>query len=256
MSTLEVHQIPVFDDNYIYLARYDDEGHCAAIDPADPSATLAALDELGWKLTHILNTHHHPDHTGGNTTLKEATGCTIVGSVGEADKTPGIDQQVREGDIVTLGDVTARVIETPGHTLGHIAYWIESGDALFCGDTLFSMGCGRVFEGTPPQMWSSLVKLRNLPDSTRIYCAHEYTAANAAFSLSIEPDNTDLKARVAEVTALREQGKPTVPSLIGEEKKVNPFLRADVAACQAAIAMDGQEPAAVFTEIRSRKDNF
>ncbi|MCW9034613.1 MAG: hydroxyacylglutathione hydrolase [Alphaproteobacteria bacterium] len=256
MSALDIHQIPVFSDNYIYLAKYDDNNNCVAVDPADPSATLAALDELGWNLTHILNTHHHPDHTGGNTTLKEAKGCTIVGSVGEAANTPGIDVEVQDGDALTLGGHKVKIIGTPGHTSGHISFWFEDALALFCGDTLFSMGCGRVFEGTPAQMWDSLKKLRELPDDTKICCAHEYTEANVAFSLSIEPDNADLKKRADEVAALRAEGKPTVPSRMGEEKKVNPFLRGDVAETQAAIGMAGQDATAVFTEIRHRKDVF
>ncbi len=256
MSALDIHQISVFNDNYIYLIKYDDKNNCAAVDPADPSATLAALDKLGWNLTHVLNTHHHPDHTGGNTTLKEAKGCTIVGSVGEAEKTPGIDVEVQDGDAINLGGHKVAIVDTPGHTSGHISFWFADALALFCGDTLFSMGCGRIFEGTPAQMWSSLKKLRAFPDDTKIYCAHEYTEANADFSLSIEPNNADLKARAAEVKSLRAQGKPTVPARLGDEKKVNPFLRGDIAETQAAIDMAGQDPVAVFTEIRHRKDVF
>ncbi len=256
MPELHIHQILVLDDNYVYLARDPDSGACAAIDPAVAAPVLRALGELGWKLTHILNTHHHGDHTGGNLEIKRATGCTVVGAAADAARIPGIDVRLGEGDTVTLGNATARVFEVPGHTRAHIAYWFEDSRALFCGDTLFALGCGRLFEGTAAQMWRSLGKLRALAGDTRVYCAHEYTNANADFALAMEPDNMALRKRADAVLALREAGKPTVPSTIAEERATNPFLRADVSDLQRAVGMAGQDPVSVFAEVRRRKDLF
>jgi hydroxyacylglutathione hydrolase len=256
MSALEIHRLPAFTDNYVWLFRYDDDGAAAVVDPAEAGVVFDALGDLGWRLSHILNTHHHPDHVGGNTALKEATGCTVVGAANDADRIPGIDVRVAEGDTVALGDHIAAVFEVPGHTRGHIAYHFAADRALFCGDTLFSLGCGRLFEGTPQQMWQSLLKLRALPDDTMVYCAHEYTNANADFALSVDPGNASLKARAEQVVRLREAGEPTVPSALGEEKRANPFLRADDRALQVAIGMSGADPATVFAEVRHRKDTF
>ncbi len=256
MAPLDIHQIPVLTDNYVYLARDPAGGACAAVDPAVAAPVLAALDRLGWRLTHVLNTHHHGDHVGGNLELKKATGCTIVGGRSDAGRIPGIDVAVSGGDIVELGTHTAQVLDVPGHTRGHIAYWFADSFALFCGDTLFSLGCGRLFEGTAGQMWSSLRKLRALPDDARVYCAHEYTNANADFALTVEPDNPDLQARADEVLALREAGKPTVPSTMAMERAANPFLRADDPALQSAAGLAGRDAVSVFAEIRSRKDRF
>ena len=256
MPELEILQIPVLNDNYVYLARDADSGACAAVDPAVAAPVLRALGERGWKLTHILNTHHHGDHTGGNLEIKRATGCTVVGAAADAARIPGIDVRLGEGDTVSLGTAGARVFEVPGHTRAHVAYWFEGSRALFCGDTLFALGCGRLFEGTAGQMWESLEKLRALPDHTRVYCAHEYTNANADFALTVEPDNAALKARADAVLALREAGKPTVPSTMAEERATNPFLRADVPDLQRAAGMEGQDPVSVFAEVRRRKDRF
>jgi len=256
MARLDIHQIPVLNDNYVYLARDAETGACAVVDPAVAKPVLQTLDELGWTLTHILNTHHHMDHVGGNLEIKAVTGCTVVGFADDAERIPGIDVRVQEGDSVALGNCTAQVFEVPGHTSGHIAYWFEDSDALFCGDTLFSMGCGRLFEGTPDQMWTSLGKIRGLPDATLIYCAHEYTNANADFALSVEPSNADLQARADEVIRLREAGRPTVPSTLGLERKTNPFLRADAPELLADAGLAGQDPVSAFAEIRRRKDNF
>ncbi|MBT3361061.1 MAG: hydroxyacylglutathione hydrolase [Rhodospirillales bacterium] len=256
MSNLEVHQVPVLSDNYVYLVRDPDTGSCAAVDPAVAEPVLQTLDRLGWKLTHIFCTHHHMDHIGGNLEVKQATGCTIVGAGADAGRIPGIDVEVGNGDLVELGGKTARVFEVPGHTSGHVAYWFENSQALFCGDTLFSLGCGRLFEGTADQMWESLSRLRGLPGETRIFCAHEYTNSNADFALSIDPNNPALKKRADEVLTLREAGKPTVPSTLADECAANPFLRADAPDLQRATGMEGRDAVEVFAEIRRRKDRF
>ena len=253
---LEVHQIPVLSDNYVYVARDPETGVCAAVDPAVAGPVLDALDRLGWSLTMILNTHHHHDHVGGNLELKKAKGCTIVGNRADARRIPGIDIGVGEGDEVAIGSQKARVIEISGHTVGHIAYWFEEARTLFCGDTLFALGCGRLFEGTPAQMWSSLAKLRDLPNDALVYCAHEYTQSNAAFALTVEPGNSALQARAEEVRALRAAGRPTVPSTMAEERATNPFLRADDEGLKRAAGLAGRDDVAVFAEIRRRKDMF
>jgi len=256
MAILDIHQIPVLNDNYIYLARDAEADCCACIDPAVAAPVLATLEKLGWHLTHILNTHHHGDHTGGNLEIKRATGCTIVGNRDDARRIPGLDVAVVEGDTVTIGTQTAEVIEVSGHTVGHIAYWFADSRALFCGDTLFALGCGRLFEGTPEQMWRSLGKLRALPGDARVYCAHEYTQANAAFALSVEPNNEALRDRARRVDALRAEGRPTVPSTIAEERATNPFMRADEDDLKSAAGLAGRDAVATFAEIRRRKDVF
>lgn len=256
MADLKVHQLPVLSDNYVYLVRDPTTEACAAVDPAVAEPVLNTLDRLGWKLTHIFCTHHHMDHIGGNIEVKKATGCTIVGAGGDAGRIPGIDVEVRNGDIVELGQKKARVFEVPGHTSGHVAYWFEDSQALFSGDTLFSLGCGRLFEGTAKQMWESLSRLRALPGETQVYCGHEYTNSNADFALSIDPGNQALKKRADEVQALREAGKASVPSTLAEERAANPFLRADAPDLQRATGMAGRDAVEVFAEIRRRKDRF
>ncbi|MCK5622210.1 MAG: hydroxyacylglutathione hydrolase, partial [Alphaproteobacteria bacterium] len=203
MAALEIHQIPVWDDNYVYLAHDAASASTAVIDPAEAETVLKAAEARGWNITHILNTHHHPDHVGGNLEIKQATGCTIVGARSDAGRIPGIDVQVGEGDTYEMGSATAKVFDVPGHTSGHIAYWFEESDALFCGDTLFALGCGRLFEGTAEQMWRSLDKFRALPGTTRVYCAHEYTQANARFAVTVDPENATLAVRVGEIDRLR-----------------------------------------------------
>ena len=227
MSKLEIHQIPVLNDNYLYLIKDIASDAVGIVDPAVAGPVLEKLDELGWKLTHILNTHHHMDHTGANLELKEKTGCVIAGSKSDASRIPGIDILLSEGDTFDFGTQKAKIFEVSGHTTGHIAYWFEGSNALFCGDTLFALGCGRLFEGTPAKMWESLSKLIKLPGETQIYCAHEYTLSNAEFALTVEPDNADLTGYVKTARNLREKDRPTVPSTIGAEKRNNPFMRAE-----------------------------
>ncbi len=253
---LEIHQIPVLSDNYIYLIHDPVSKDTAVVDPAVSEPVLAALAERGWQLTHILNTHHHGDHIGGNLELKAKTGCTIIGAKQDRHRIPGIDVTVGEGDTVRLAGAEARVFEVPGHTLGHIAYWFAESDALFCGDTLFAMGCGRLFEGTAEQMWHSLTKLKALPGGTRVFCAHEYTEANGRFALAVEPDNRALIARMKEVIKQRRHGQPTVPSTMAEEWATNPFLRSEQKVLQRAIGMENQAAVDVFAELRRRKNGF
>lgn len=256
MSVLEIHQIPVLDDNYVYLAHDPATGNTGVVDPAVVGPVMAAAAEKGWTITHILNTHHHGDHTGGNLEIKAKTGCTIVGPRADRDRIPGIDIEVGDGDTFVLGEASAQVFDVPGHTHGHIAFWFEESDALFCGDTLFALGCGRVFEGTMDQMWSSLSKLKALPGSARVYCAHEYTQANGRFALSVEPDNAALVARMADIDDKRTKGVPTVPSTLAEEWETNPFLRPDSDGLQQTIGLVGGDNASVFAETRRLKDNF
>lgn len=253
---LDIRQIPVLSDNFVYLMRDTVSGAVGVVDPAVAEPVLEEAKRLGWTITHILNTHHHPDHVGGNMEIKEATGCTIVGPGHDPDRIPGMDVEVKDGDTFMLGKAEAEVFFVPGHTRGHIAYWFKDDDALFCGDTMFSIGCGRLFEGTPQQMWTSLKRLRALPPATRVYCAHEYTESNIRFAVSVDPENEALRNREAEVKALRAAGKPSVPSLLGMEQAANPFLRADAPELAAAIGMKGRDPVDVFAEVRRRKDVF
>ncbi|MFQ3664806.1 MAG: hydroxyacylglutathione hydrolase [Sphingomonadaceae bacterium] len=222
-------RVPALSDNYVWLFGYA-PGVCAVIDPAVAEPVLDAARDQQLAITHILNTHWHPDHVGGNAAIKAATGCTIIGPAREAARIPGIDRPVDEGDTVELGAHSGRVLFVGAHTAGHIAYHFPSADALFCGDTLFAMGCGRLFEGTAEDMFAALGKLKALPPDTHVYCAHEYTLANARFAITVEPDNPALQQRHAEVRAARAAGKPTVPFRLSEELATNPFIRAATAA--------------------------
>ena len=256
MSGLVIHQFPCLADNYGFLVHDTATGATATIDTPDAVEINRQLNAKNWRLSDIFNTHWHSDHTGGNVALKRQWGCKISGPAGEAARIPGLDVALTEGDQVTLGDQAAAVWQTPGHTAGHIIFHFAKAKAAFVGDTLFALGCGRLFEGTPEQMWASLLALRALPDDTRIYCAHEYTEANAAFAITAEPGNPALKARYEQIKTLRRAGQPTVPTTIGVEKATNPFLRADIPAVQAAMNLEKAEASDVFAEIRRRKDAF
>lgn len=252
----EIRLFRCLSDNYGVLLHDGATGATASIDAPEAAPIENVLRETGWKLTDILVTHHHADHTQGIQALKDKHRCRVVAPAGEANKVPAVDQTVREGDTVKVGNLAANVIETPGHTLGHIAYWFHKEKVAFVGDTLFSIGCGRVIEGTPEQMWNSLKKLRDLPDDTRVYCGHEYTLANIKFALSIDKDNPVLTAREAQAVRQVEEGTPTIPVTVGDEKLANPFLRADVADLAVDIGLAGKPPAEVFAEIRARKNRF
>jgi len=241
-------------DNYGVLLHDPDQGSTAAIDAPEAAPIEAALKATGWRLTDILVTHHHADHTDGIAALKERYRCRVVAPLGEAARIPLVDETVREHDKVRVGALEGSVLETPGHTAGHISYVFPADKLAFVGDTLFSIGCGRVIEGTPEMMWQSLLKLRGLPDDTRIYCGHEYTAANIRFAKTIEPANAALNARAREVDTLLAAHKPSIPSTIGEEKAANPFLRADVPAVASAVGLAGEPAWKVFAEIRERKN--
>ena len=256
MAQLRIEQIPVLSDNYVYLVHEPQAGVTGAIDPAVAGPVLDRLGARGWKLDWILSTHHHADHTAGNLELKQSTGCQIVGPKADAARIPGIDRGLAEGDRFRLGNAEAVVYETPGHTSGHISYWFEQARALFCADTLFSLGCGRLLEGTPELMWRSLSKFAPLPDDAVVYCAHEYTQSNARFALSVDQDNPTLQARAAEVERLRAAGQPTVPSTLGDERAANPFLRPHDAAIRRRLGLEDADVVTVFAELRRRKDSF
>lgn len=256
LGSLTVHQFPCLNDNYGFLVRDGASGRVATVDTPDGGAIIAEAERLGWPVDLILNTHWHPDHIGGNAAIVERFGAEVIAPEGEGTKIPGKDRAVRGGDEVRLGETLFSVLDVPGHTLGHIAYVAPAAGAAFVGDTLFSLGCGRMFEGDPKTFWASLLTLRGLPPETTLFCAHEYTEANLAFALSVDADNPRLLERGAEIRALRARGAPTVPMTLAAEKKANPFLRADDPALAASLGLAGAPPHEVFAELRQRKDRF
>ncbi len=253
MSQLEIHQFTCLKDNFGVLVH--DGETTLAIDAPDAAQVQTALDARGWTLTHILVTHHHADHTAGILDLKAATGCTVIGPRGEAQRIPGLDRVVGGGDVLALGTLNAVVLDTPGHTIGHVSYWFEGAKVAFVGDTLFAMGCGRVLEGTAEMMWDSLQKIASLPGDTVLYCGHEYTVANGRFGASIEPDNTALKARLAEAEALRADGRATLPTRVDLERETNVFLRAGETSVRKSVNMLAAPEWKVFAELRERKNH-
>ena len=224
---LEIARIPVLSDNYVWLAHDPASGETAVIDPAVADPVLDEAARRGWHITQIWNTHWHPDHTGGNAAIKAATGAHVTGPAAEAARIPTLDTLVKEGDSASLGAVCADVIEVPAHTAGHIAYHLPGEGLIFVGDTMFAMGCGRLFEGDAGQMFANLQRLAALPEETKVYCAHEYTLSNGRFALTVEPDNRALADRMARVEAARAAGEATVPTTIALERATNPFVRAD-----------------------------
>ncbi|AKH41272.1 hydroxyacylglutathione hydrolase [Altererythrobacter atlanticus] len=252
--TLQIHQFPCLSDNYGYLLHDPASGETACIDTPDADAYLREAEAKGWRITQIWNTHWHPDHAGGNEAIKEATGCTITAPATDAAKIAGIDREVSGGDTLRLGEWQVRVIDVGGHTMGHVAYYLPEAGIAFVGDALFALGCGRMFEGTAPQFWASLTRLKDLPAETTLYCAHEYTQANARFALHADPDNAELQDYAAEVAQKRAKGVPTVPMTLARELVTNPFLRADDPAIQARWG--GMTPVETFAALRAAKDNF
>jgi hydroxyacylglutathione hydrolase len=250
----EIRTFTCLSDNFGYLIHDAATKATASIDAPEAAAIIKALEREGWTLTDVLITHHHHDHVGGVAELKQKYGCRVVGPYDKTTKIASVDLRVGNSDVVKVGNLLARVLETPGHTLDHISYVFDNEKALFAADTLFSIGCGRVFEGNHPMMWDSLQKLRALPDDFKLYCGHEYTASNVKFALTVDADNPALKARAEQVTRLRAENKPTIPSLLGEEKKANVFLRADDPQVAAKLHMKGASAAEVFGELRERKN--
>lgn len=241
-SALEIVAVPAFADNYLWLVHDPDSGETAVVDPGDPAPVLSEAELRSWRISKILNTHWHPDHTGGNLKIKEATGATIIGPEGENGRVPGLDVALKEGDRITIGAHEAEVWEVPGHTLGHIAYIFRGDRVAFVGDTLFAMGCGRLFEGSPKQMHNSLGRLAELPDDTKLYCAHEYTLANAKFAAHAFPENKAISDRLRQVEQERSANRPTVPTTVAEERATNPFL----------LARNVEQ----FADLRREKDDF
>jgi hydroxyacylglutathione hydrolase len=252
--TLEVHQFACLSDNYGYLLHDGVSGETACIDTPDAEAYLREAAAKGWTITQVWNTHWHPDHAGGNAAIKAATGCRVIAPAAEAARIAGIDRTVAQGDTVMLGACAATVIDVGGHTLGHVAYHLPDAEIAFVGDSLFALGCGRMFEGTPDQFWASLLRLKALPAATTLYCAHEYTASNAKFAVHADPENAALAAYAEEIADKRAHGQWTVPTRLGRELAANPFLRADDAALQARWG--GGDAVHTFAALRLAKDSF
>ena len=241
-SALEIVGVPAFADNYLWLIHDPDSDETAVVDPGDPAPVIAEAERRGWRINKILNTHWHPDHTGGNLAIKEATGATIIGPAGENGRVPGLDLAIGEGDRISLGAHEAEAWEVPGHTIGHIAYIFHNDHVAFVGDTMFAMGCGRLFEGSPKQMHHSLGRLAGLPSDTKLFCAHEYTLANARFAAHAFPENEEIADRLRHIERERSLARSTVPTTVGEERATNPFL----------LARDVEQ----FADLRAKKDNF
>jgi hydroxyacylglutathione hydrolase len=255
MSALEISQYAYLSDNYGVLLHSAATGETAAIDAGDGAALLAVLKEKGWKLTDLFITHHHADHTGGLAEVKAATACRVTGPR-QHSRIVGLDRLVEDGDTLQFAGCEVQVIHTPGHTTDMLNYYLPTEGIVFTGDTLFALGCGRLFEGNAEMMWQSLGKLMALPRETVVYCSHEYTLANAEFAVTVDPDNQALRQRMATIQSLRAEGKPTVPSTLAEELATNPFLRANDPAIRQHLKMADADDAEVFAEIRARKDNF
>lgn len=253
---LDIITIPCRSDNYAFLLHDPASATTALVDAPEAAPIQAALDQRGWTLSTILITHHHGDHVEGIPALTAGGGVAVIGAAADAHRITGLTQEVREGDQISIGGETAHVIDVSGHTVGHIAFHFPDSNAVFTADSLMALGCGRLFEGTAPQMWASLSKLKALPSDTLVCSGHEYTEANLRFALTIEPDNPDLQARGDRIAAARAAGQPTVPSTLKEELATNPFLRADLAEVKALMSMSDALDADVFAEIRRRKDNF
>jgi hydroxyacylglutathione hydrolase len=248
--------VPLLKDNYGYLVHARETGETAVVDPSESEPVLVAAKARGWLISHIINTHHHNDHCGGNLGLKRACQPIVIGPAYDRERIPALKVAVDERSGLDFAGQHGQVLFIPGHTKGHIAVFFPQAKALFCGDTLFSIGCGRMFEGTPDQMWSSLKKLRALPDDTWVYCGHEYTQANCRFALTIEPENTALREYAGAVDTARAKGEGTIPAVLGMEKACNPFLRADVPAIAAKFGGAASDPVAAFAAIRQAKDVF
>lgn len=256
MTKLDIHQFTCLGDNFGVLLHDPESGVTASIDAPEEGPIEAALAEKGWRLSHILVTHHHNDHVGAIPALKQRWKAKVIGNAADSGRIPGIDETVKPGERFDFAGHEAEIIDTPGHTVGHIAWHFPDDRLLFAGDTLFALGCGRVFEGTYDQMWSSLSKLKALPPETSVYCGHEYTQSNARFALSVDGSNAKLKERAAKVDALRSKGSATLPTTIGEELLTNPFLRPDDPAIRRTLGMESASDGQVFAEIRKRKDRF
>lgn len=253
---MEIFQLPVLRDNYIYLLHDSESGSTAVIDPAEADPVIRFLDARGWKLTHILNTHHHSDHVGGNPKLKEVSGCRIYGRSLEGESIPCLDESVAEGQSLMIGGTRIEVLELPGHTRSHVAYWLPDESALFSGDTLFGMGCGRLLGGTAAELWASLQRIRQLPEETLVYCTHEYTYNNGLFASYVEASNQKIAGRMQQIRAMRLRGESTVPFTLREELMTNPFLRPDSPAIRKHFGLPVASDLEVFSEMRRLKDNF
>ncbi|MEM9146913.1 MAG: hydroxyacylglutathione hydrolase [Pseudomonadota bacterium] len=252
----EIVTIPCLSDNYAYLVRDAASGQVAVVDAPEAGPIIAALEARDWGLDQIWVTHHHGDHTDGVEALRERFGAKVVGHGADSARLPRLDAAVTEGDSVSLGETTAQILDVSGHTIGHIAFWLEADQAAFTADSLMALGCGRVFEGTHAMMWESLSKFAPMPDETRIYSGHNYGKANGRFAQSIEPKNAALAARLDRIAAADASGEPIVPSTLAEERATNPFLRAVEPEVKALVGLAGGDDAAVFGEIRRRKDRF